>query len=94
MIVPVGLWALRRACEQLLEWQAAGSTISCVAVNASVVQLARSNFCEDALAVIAATGIEPRRITIEVTESVLMDNPSAHRAAAAPAPGRPAHRDR
>ncbi len=75
MIVPVGLWALRRACEQLLEWQAEGSTIASVAVNASVVQLARSQFCEDALAVIRATGIEPQRVTIEVTESVLMDNP-------------------
>ncbi|MFT3953486.1 MAG: EAL domain-containing protein [Piscinibacter sp.] len=75
LIVPVGLWALRRACEQLLEWQAAGSTIASVAVNASVVQLARSDFCDDALEVIAATGVEPRCVTIEVTESVLMDNP-------------------
>ena len=75
MIVPVGLWALRRACTQLLDWQAAGSAIASVAVNVSVTQLAHSDFGKDALEVIATTGIEPERVTIEVTESVLMDNP-------------------
>jgi diguanylate cyclase (GGDEF)-like protein len=75
LIVPVGLWALRRACQQLLAWQDAGSTIASVAVNVSVVQLAQSNFASDALEVIAASGIEPERVMIEVTESVLMENP-------------------
>jgi EAL domain-containing protein (putative c-di-GMP-specific phosphodiesterase class I) len=75
LIVPVGLWVLRRACEQLIAWQEHGSTIASVAVNVSVVQLAHSNFSSDALEVIAASGIEPERVTIEVTESVLMENP-------------------
>jgi diguanylate cyclase (GGDEF)-like protein len=75
LIVPVGLWVLRRACEQLIVWQNAGSTIASVAVNVSVVQLAHSNFSSDALEVIAAGGVEPERVTIEVTESVLMENP-------------------
>lgn len=75
LIVPVGLWALRRACDQLLQWQAEGSPIGSVAVNVSVVQLASSDFSVDALEVIAASGIDPQRLTIEVTESVLMENP-------------------
>jgi diguanylate cyclase (GGDEF)-like protein len=75
LIVPVGLWALRQALEQLRVWQASGSVIEAVSVNVSVVQLAQSDFSSDALAVLAASGVDPARVTIEVTESVLMDNP-------------------
>ena len=75
LIIPVGLWALRRACDQLLAWQASGSVIEAVTVNVSVVQLAQSDFSSEALAVITASGIDPARVTIEVTESVLMDKP-------------------
>ena len=75
LIVPVGLWALRHACDQLRAWQANGALIEAVAVNVSVVQLAQSDFSSDALAVLAASGVDPACVTIEVTESVLMDNP-------------------
>jgi diguanylate cyclase (GGDEF)-like protein len=75
LIIPVGLWALRRACEQLRAWQASGSVIEAVSVNVSVVQLAQSDFSADALDVLAASGLDPACVTIEVTESVLMDNP-------------------
>ena len=75
LIVPVGLWALRQALDQLRAWQASGSMIEAVSVNVSVVQLAQSDFSSDALAVLAASGVDPARVTMEVTESVLMDNP-------------------
>ncbi|MBK7616700.1 MAG: EAL domain-containing protein [Burkholderiales bacterium] len=75
VIVPTGLWALKKACQQLLAWRISGSSIESVAVNVSVVQLAQSDFCTDALNVVRATGIDPRRLTIEITESVLMDKP-------------------
>jgi diguanylate cyclase (GGDEF)-like protein len=75
LIVPVGLWALRQALDQLRAWQASGSVIEAVSVNVSVVQLAQSDFSSDALAIVAASGVEPARVTMEVTESVLMDNP-------------------
>ena len=75
LIVPVGLWALRQALDQLRAWQASGSVIEAVSVNVSVVQLAQSDFSSDALAVLADSGVDPARVTMEVTESVLMDNP-------------------
>ncbi len=75
LIVPVGLWALRHAVEQVRDWQAAGSPIEAVAVNVSVAQLTHSDFSADAVAVLGAVGVAPSRVTIEVTESVLMDNP-------------------
>lgn len=75
LIVPVGLWALRRACQQLAVLRASSPTIGSVSVNVSVVQLAQSDFSGDALSVIAETGVDPQRITMEVTESVLMENP-------------------
>ncbi len=75
VIVPVGLWVLRKASEQLVSWRSNGTTVESVAVNVSVVQLSQSNFSRDALAVVERTGIERSRVTIEVTESVLMENP-------------------
>jgi diguanylate cyclase (GGDEF)-like protein len=74
LIVAVGLWTLRKACEQLVAWLAAGATIEFVAVNVSFVQLSHSDFSRDALDVVDRTGIERSRVTVEVTESVLMEN--------------------
>jgi diguanylate cyclase (GGDEF)-like protein len=75
LIVAVGLWALRKACEQLVAWRNTGAPIESVAVNVSVVQLSHSDFSQDALDVVDRTGIERSRVTVEVTESVLMENP-------------------
>lgn len=75
LIVPVGLWTLRKACEQLASWSAQGTTIESVAVNVSFVQLSHSDFSRDALEVVDRSSIERSRVTVEVTESVLMENP-------------------
>ncbi len=75
LIVAVGRWVLRTAGEQLLAWQKAGSRFKSVSVNVSVVQLAQSEFSAEAIELVSQVGVDPQGITIEVTESVLMDNP-------------------
>jgi diguanylate cyclase (GGDEF)-like protein len=75
LIVPVGLWVLREAAQQLRTWRAAGSPIETMAINVSVVQLVQSEFSADAIEIVSRVGVEPARIVVEVTESVLMDNP-------------------
>ncbi len=75
MIVAVGRWVLRAASEQLLAWQQTGSRFKSVAVNVSVAQLAKSEFSAEAIELISKVGVDPQGITIEVTESVLMDKP-------------------
>jgi len=75
LIVPVGLWVLRQAAQQLREWRAADSPIQAVSVNVSVVQLVKSEFSADAIEIVSQVGIDPAHITIEITESVLIDNP-------------------
>ena len=75
VIVAVGRWVLRTASEQLLAWQKTGSRFKSISVNVSVVQLAQSEFSAEAIELISQVGVDPHGITIEVTESVLMDNP-------------------
>ncbi|ROP30604.1 putative bifunctional diguanylate cyclase/phosphodiesterase [Couchioplanes caeruleus] len=71
MIVPLGRWVLREACRQAVAWTAelgdqAPGTMS---VNASARQLQEASFAVDVAAVLAETGMDPRRLTIEITES-------------------------
>jgi diguanylate cyclase (GGDEF)-like protein len=75
LIVPVGLWVLRQAAQQLCEWRAADSPIQAMSINVSVVQLLQSEFSADAIEIVSQVGIDPVHITIEITESVLIDNP-------------------
>jgi diguanylate cyclase (GGDEF)-like protein len=75
LIVPVGLWVLRQAAQQLKAWLAAGLSIDAMSVNVSVTQLIQSDFGANAIEIFAQLGVDPRRIMIEVTESVLLDNP-------------------
>ncbi|GGQ69349.1 putative bifunctional diguanylate cyclase/phosphodiesterase [Couchioplanes azureus] len=71
MIVPLGRWVLREACRQAVAWTAelgdrAPGTMS---VNASARQLQEASFASDVAAILAETGMDPRRLTIEITES-------------------------
>jgi len=74
MILPVGAWVLRTACAQLAEWDRAGLPPLAVAVNLSARQLRHpylASMVEDSL---RENAIEPRRLEIELTESLLMED--------------------
>jgi diguanylate cyclase (GGDEF)-like protein len=75
LIIPIGRWVLESACRQLAAWgreeQAAHLT---VAVNISVRQFRQSDFVEQVLQALAASGADARRLKLELTESLLMDD--------------------
>ncbi len=74
LIVPLGSWVLRRACAKLAELQAiyptaAGLTMN---VNISGTQFARPGFVQEVEDILAATGVRPGTVKLELTESVIM----------------------
>ena len=74
LIEPIGAWVLQDVGRQLREWDATGGALAecSVAVNLSALQLTPALF--DALVGIVRTGVDPRRMSLELTESVLMDD--------------------
>jgi diguanylate cyclase (GGDEF)-like protein/PAS domain S-box-containing protein len=77
LIVPIGHWVLRSACEQASAWVAAGLPIGTMAVNVSTRELQDDGFFAGLLRVLAETGLDPRILELELTESVLMKQPEA-----------------
>ena len=75
MIIPLGAWVLREACRQNRAWQLAGLPALRVAVNLSARQFRQNNFPEFVADVLASTGMSASCLELEVTESVVMDNP-------------------
>jgi diguanylate cyclase (GGDEF)-like protein/PAS domain S-box-containing protein len=71
-IVPIGAWVLREACWQARALSRPGLQLS-LHVNVSSVQLRDERFAGDVEAVLAATGFAPEMLTLEITESVLVD---------------------
>ncbi len=74
LIVPIGEWVLRTACSQAKEWQDAGLPAVPVAVNVSAVQFRQQGFPELIRSVLADTGLEPKYLELELTESLLLTN--------------------
>ncbi len=74
LIVPMGNWVIEMACRQLAEWKSAGLGHLSVAVNVSVQQFAREDFVDTVLRTLQQHGVEPRRLELEITESLLMKN--------------------
>ena len=74
LIVPIGDWVLRRAIEQAAAWQRAGLPPLRMAVNLSARQLTQPDLARRIEGLLAATGLDPRRFGVEVTESMLITN--------------------
>lgn len=74
LIVPIGKWVLREACRQAREWQAAGLAPVPLAVNISALEFLSRGFLEGVHAALDESGLDPRLLELEVTESVLMES--------------------
>ena len=74
LIVQIGNWVLREACRQVREWQMAGLATVPVSVNISAIEFRSRGFLAGVQRVLHETGIEPRWIEFELTESVLMES--------------------
>jgi diguanylate cyclase (GGDEF)-like protein/PAS domain S-box-containing protein len=74
LIRPLGAWVLHQACRQLYHWSRIGVSGGVVSVNLSARQLAAPDLVGNVLGAIASAGIEPGRLSFEITESVLMDD--------------------
>ena len=74
MIVAIGAWVLRTACAQNKAWQDAGFDKLRVAVNLSARQFGAADLIDNLAAVLADTGLEPKYLEIELTESLFMSD--------------------
>ncbi|MCK5913005.1 MAG: EAL domain-containing protein [Desulfuromusa sp.] len=74
LILPIGDWVLRTACEQLKSWSDSGLTINHLAVNVSPRQFRQPNFVSQVQSIIEQTGADPTKLGLEITEGMVIDN--------------------
>jgi diguanylate cyclase (GGDEF)-like protein/PAS domain S-box-containing protein len=72
LILPIGQWVLREACKQARAWVDAGLPLTSMAVNISSMEFRDDNFLESVFATLSETGLDPKSLELELTESVLM----------------------
>ena len=72
LILPIGAWVLRQACGQARAWADAGLPAIAIAVNVSAIEFRDPNFLEGLFSILDETGLDPRYLELELTESVLM----------------------
>ncbi len=77
LIVPIGAWVLLQACRQAAAWAGQVGRELTISVNVSPRQLADEHFEQVVKDALAATGLEPRLLCLEVTESAVMADPEA-----------------
>ena len=75
LIIPLGDWVLKTACRQLYEWEQDPDTAELtMAVNVSAKQFRQTDFVASVLATISHVGINARKLKLELTESLLVDD--------------------
>jgi len=80
LMVPIGNWVLQQACRSARRWRDAGHSLV-VAVNLSAAQFAQKNLLEVVREALAASGLEPASLELELTEAIIMKGGSAAHAA-------------
>lgn len=75
LILPIGHWVLNVACQQLKTWAACPATANLtLSVNVSVQQFREAGFVAQVLSIIESVDIDPSRLRLELTESILIDD--------------------
>jgi diguanylate cyclase (GGDEF)-like protein/PAS domain S-box-containing protein len=74
LIVQIGQWVLRAACLQAQRWLAGGIRFGTMAVNISAVEFRNDRFFEEVCDILESTGLEPRYLELELTETAVMRN--------------------
>jgi diguanylate cyclase (GGDEF)-like protein/PAS domain S-box-containing protein len=72
LILPIGNWVLREACKQAQAWVGAGLPMGTMAVNISALEFGDEKFLDRVFAILKDTGLDPKCLELELTESVLM----------------------
>jgi diguanylate cyclase (GGDEF)-like protein/PAS domain S-box-containing protein len=75
LIVPLGTWVFREACRQLGEWSDARERLG-LTVNLSARQLSEKGLVEELAGTVDRAGLTGRRLTLEITESAIMQDPA------------------
>ncbi len=74
LIVPIGEWVMREACNRMAAWHRSGYTPLTISVNVSAVQFRRGHLVDMVRRVLADTRLDPTALELEITESVLLQN--------------------
>ena len=77
LIEQIGLWSIREACRQMAAWRHAGLDVPCVAVNLSPLNFQNAKLADVVAETIAANGLPPETLMLEITEGVLVNERSA-----------------
>jgi EAL domain-containing protein (putative c-di-GMP-specific phosphodiesterase class I) len=72
LIVPLGRYVLRRSCEQIVKWQRASGRALSVQVNLSARELDSPDLIPTVAEVLETTGLDPRHLILEITETVMI----------------------
>ncbi len=74
LIIPIGEWILRESCAFLKKMHDAGFVDLSVSVNISMIQLLQDDFVDSIMLAIEETNINPEKLKLEITESILMES--------------------
>ncbi|QDE30906.1 putative bifunctional diguanylate cyclase/phosphodiesterase [Shewanella polaris] len=77
LIWDIGLWVLKTACIQGVEWLTQGKTFERISVNVASLQLQRNDFVDKVRSILLETGLPAKHLELEVTESCMMQDPDA-----------------
>ncbi len=74
LILPLGDWVIEEACEQHKRWLEMGFPAISMSINLSAVQFQNESLLDKLQTVIASSGIDPKHLELEITESTIMES--------------------
>jgi diguanylate cyclase (GGDEF)-like protein/PAS domain S-box-containing protein len=76
LILEIGEWVIREACREATKWQVFSNKPIGIAVNLSAIQFQQESICQKVSEILEDTGLPPRLLELELTESVLVGDES------------------